>query len=354
MAMDAARRDRLRRGTVIPAHPLALNAQRQLDEGRQASLTRYYLAAGAGGIAVAAHTAQFAIHDPRVGLLRPVLELAADTIAASAPGEPVLRIAGVIGPTRQAVHEAELAAELGYDAVLVSPAGFTDHSEAELLERAAAIGEVLPVIGFYLQEAVGGRYLSSEFWAKLSDQPSTVAVKAAPFDRYRTLELVEGVVHSGRGEEVALYTGNDDNIVADLLAPFVIPTPGGEITRRFVGGLLGHWAVWTRSAVRLRELAELAWRGDVDARSQAAALSAQITAANAAVFDVRNGFSGVIAGVHEVLRLQGLLEGIWCLDPAEGLSPGQSEAIREVIENTAFLREEQDFISHGIGQWYRG
>ncbi|WP_045316269.1 dihydrodipicolinate synthase family protein [Lentzea aerocolonigenes] len=311
----------LHRGTVIPAHPLALDASRRLDEERQRGLTRYYLEAGAGGLAVGVHTTQFEIREH--GLYRPVLELAADEIGA---GRPFLRIAGVAGPTGQAVAEAEIAHELGYDAVLVSPGGLSDRSDEDLLDRSAAIGEVLPTIGFYLQEAVGGRYLPRSYWRRLADQPSTVAVKAAPFDRYRTLELVQGVADSDRGGEVALYTGNDDNIISDLLTPFHVR--GG--VRRFVGGLLGHWAVWTRSAVEILEDAHAAVDGDAGARARVEALSAMCVDANAAVFDVRNRFAGVIAGVHEVLRRQGLLNGIWCLDPHETLSPGQAEELTRV------------------------
>lgn len=324
--------DTLRTGTVIPAHPLALTAARRLDEDRQRGLTRYYVEAGAGGIAVGVHTTQFSIREH--GLLRPVLELA----ALECPREGFVRIAGVVGPTAQAVAEASLARDLGYDAVLVSPAGLPDHTIDDLLDRSRAVGEVLPVVGFYLQEVVGGRYLPEEFWRRLADQESTVAVKAAPFDRYRTLDLVRGVAASDRGDEVALYTGNDDNIVADLLTPFVVPSPRGLVERRFVGGLLGHWAVWTRSAVDLLADVHDAWKGDTGALARAWARSAGDTWANAAVYDVENSFAGVIAGVHEVLRRQGLLEGTWCLDPEEGLSPGQAELLTSVSDELSWLR----------------
>ncbi|MCS7477701.1 dihydrodipicolinate synthase family protein [Umezawaea endophytica] len=339
--MDATRTALLRRGTVIPAHPLALTADRTLDERRQRALTRYYLDAGAGGLAVGVHTTQFEIREH--GLYRPVLELAAEEF----DDRPFLRVAGVAGPAHQAVREAEVARELGYDAVLVSPGGLPDASPADLLDRSAAIGEVLPVIGFYLQEAVGGRYLPRDYWRRLADQESTVAVKAAPFDRYRTLELVQGVVDSDRGADVALYTGNDDNIVGDLLTPFHV---GGEV-RRFVGGLLGHWAVWTRTAVRLLDDVHAAWDGDVEARRRAEAWTAMCVDANAAVFDVRHGFAGVIAGVHEVLRRQGLLAGTWCLGPAEALSPGQADELTRVHGEYPYLREEDDFVAAGLARW---
>ncbi|MFD6096042.1 dihydrodipicolinate synthase family protein [Nocardiopsis flavescens] len=347
--MPAATAALLRRGTVVPAHPLALDDERRLDERRQRALTRYYLEAGAGGLAVGVHTTQFAIRGH--GLYRPVLELAAEEIGRGTRDRPFVRVAGVAGPVRQAVAEAECARELGYHAVLVSPGGLPDTGTDGLLDRTAAVGEVLPVIGFYLQEAVGGRYLPRSYWRRLADQPSTVAVKAAPFDRYRTLELVQGVAESDRGADVALYTGNDDNIVADLLTPYHVRGPAGPVVRRFAGGLLGHWAVWTRSAVRLLDDAHRAAAGDAAARERALARLAADTEANAAVFDVRGGFAGVVAGVHEVLRRQGLLRGTWCLDPDEGLSPGQAEAIGRVLDAHPLLREEEDFIAPALDRW---
>ncbi|MEU4432921.1 dihydrodipicolinate synthase family protein [Nocardia rhamnosiphila] len=349
--LSAAEHALLHRGTVIPAHPLALDSTRRLDERRQRALTRYYVDAGAGGLAVAVHTTQFEIRRPEIGLLRPVLELAAAELDTRLGDRPFLRIAGVAGPTGQAVAEAELARELGYGAVLVSPGGLTDRDLDYLLDRSAAVGEVLPVIGFYLQEAVGGRYLPREYWRRLADQESTIAVKAAPFDRYRTLDLVQGIVDSARGDQVALYTGNDDNIVADLLTPYDLPGPGGPVSRRFVGGLLGHWAVWTRAAVQLHELVAQAWAGDESARTRALSLAAAVTDANAAVFDVRNDFAGVIAGVHEVLRRQGLLAGTWCLDPDEGLSDGQAAELTRISDAYEWLRAEDGFIAAGSEGW---
>ncbi|MGI5230133.1 dihydrodipicolinate synthase family protein [Actinoallomurus sp. CA-142502] len=324
----------LREGTVIPAHPLALTAERRLDERRQAALTRYYLAAGAGGLAVGVHTTQFGIR--RAGLLEPVLRLAADVIRADA-GRPVVKIAGACGDLRQAVAEAELAAGLGYDAVLLSPV-VPGATEADLLVRARAVGEVLPVVGFYLQAAIGGPVLSRAFWRALADQPSTVAIKVAAFDRYRSLDVVHGVAASDRRDQVALYTGNDDHIIGDLLADL----PGGL---RFAGGLLGQWAVWTRAAVEMfatvRADAAL-WSG------RAAAL----TDANAAVFDAAHGFAGCIAGVHEVLRRQGLLDGIWCLDPDEGLSPGQDAELTRVGGAYPWLTDD-DFVAEHRDDWLR-
>lgn len=339
----------LHRGTVIPAHPLALDAGRRLDERRQRALTRYYLDAGAGGVAVGVHTTQFAVRDH--GLYRPVLELAAEECDKGTRGRPFLRIAGVAGPVAQAVAEAACARELGYHAVLVSPGGLRHATSRQLLDRSAAVGEVLPVVGFYLQEAVGGRYLPRAYWRRLAEQESTVAVKAAPFDRYRTLEVVQGVAESDRGDAVALYTGNDDNIVADLLTPYHVHSPSGPTVRRFVGGLLGHWAVWTRSAVRLLADAHAAAGGGAGARGRVLSRLAGDTDANAAVYDVRGGFAGVIAGVHEVLRRQGLLAGTWCLDPAEDLSPGQSAEIDRVLAGCPWLREEDEFIAGALPRW---
>ncbi|MGW5639607.1 dihydrodipicolinate synthase family protein [Streptomyces sp. NPDC003832] len=339
----------LHHGTVVPAHPLALDAGQHLDERRQRALTRYYLDAGAGGLAVGVHTTQFAIREH--GLYRAVLSLAAEESDAHTARYRTVRIAGVCGPVRQAVAEAATARELGYDAVLVSPAGLPSATEGDLLDRSAAIGEILPVVGFYLQEAVGGRLLPRDYWRRLADQESTVAVKAAPFDRYRTLELVQGVAESDRGDQVALYTGNDDNIVGDLLTPFHVTGPNGPVVRHFAGGLLGHWAVWTRSAVRLLDDVHRARAGDTAARARALARNAGDTEANAAVYDVRGGYAGVIAGVHEVLRRQGLLAGTWCLDPAESLSRGQAEDIARVHRLHPWLREEDTFVADGLARW---
>ncbi|WP_243228735.1 dihydrodipicolinate synthase family protein [Microbacterium sp. CIAB417] len=344
-AMRAAAAKTLSTGAVIPAHPLALTAQRALDERRQRALTRYYIAAGAGGVAVGVHTTQFEIRDPEHALFEPVLALAAEELDAAE--EHVVRVAGVSGGTAQAVAEAELARSLGYDAVLVSPR-VPGADDAQLLDRARAVGEVLPIIGFYLQEAIGGPVLDRAFWREFAQIPSVVAVKSAPFDRYRTLELVRGVAESGRADDIALYTGNDDAIVSDLLAEFHVDSPEGPRTMRFVGGLLGQWAVGTRAAVRMLDTAHRAAAGDVQAYRDLGSASADMVDVNQAVFDPGNDFHGVIAGVHEVLRQQGLLEGIWCLDPSEGLSPGQAEEISRVrraypqLHDDAFIAEHRD------------
>ncbi|WP_331734697.1 dihydrodipicolinate synthase family protein [Streptomyces atratus] len=336
--------DVLAEGAVIPAHPLALGADRKLDERRQRALTRYYLASGAGGLAVAVHTTQFEIREPGIGLLAPVLELAAETVRNEA-GHPVVTVAGACGHTAQAVSEAELAASLGYDAVLLSPA-VPGADEKGLLDRARAVGEVLPVIGFYIQEAVGGRYLSPSFWSSFADLPNTAAIKIAPFDRYRTADVVRAVAAADRSDEVALYTGNDDDIIGDLLTPY--ETKG---TRRwFAGGLLGQWAVWTGSAVTLLDQVRRARAGDHDAMVGCLARRPELTDANSAVFDVRGGFRGCIAGVHEVLRRQGLLEGIWCLDPKEVLSPVQAEEITRVATAYPWLTDD-DFVAEHVDDW---
>lgn len=340
----------LARGTVIPAHPLALTAERRIDERRQRALTRYYLDAGAGGIAVGVHTTQFEIRDPEHDLLEPVLTLAAEEIAARATAE-VVRIAGVAGDTARAVSEAALARDLGYDAVLVSPR-LEGADERALLERARAVGEVLPIVGFYLQTAIGGPVLDREFWREFASLPAVVAIKAAPFDRYRTLELMRGVAASGRADEIALYTGNDDAIVADLLSEFHVDSPDGPRALRFVGGLLGQWAVGTHAAVALLERTRRAMGGDSDAYRELGLIASDMVDVNQAVFDPGNDFHGVIAGVHEMLRQQGLLDGIWCLDPAEGLSPGQAEEIRRVRAAYPELNDDA-FIAENLEAWLR-
>lgn len=325
-------RERLLQGMVIPAHPLALDANRKLDEKRQRALTRYYLAAGAGGIAVGVHTTQFAIHDPKVGLLRPVLEIGREE------ARDAVTIAGICGGREQAVREAELARSLGYDAGLVSLAALRDASEQELLDHCRAVASTIPVVGFYLQPAVGGRVLPYSFWRRFAEIRDVVAIKIAPFNRYQTIDVVRAVAESGRAGEIALYTGNDDNILADLTAEFDF---GGR-RLRIVGGLLGHWAVWTRHAVTLLQ----------NAASEPLTSGAQITDANAAIFDAANQFRGCIPGIHEVLRRQGLLAGRWCLDEHEELSPGQSEEIDRVTRMYPHICEADDrLIAENLDRW---
>jgi dihydrodipicolinate synthase/N-acetylneuraminate lyase len=341
----------LRRGQVIPACPLALTADRRLDERRQRALVRYYLDAGAGGLAVGVHTTQFAIRDPKHDLLRPVLRLAAEEVdrADRRRAEPVVRIAGACGPTRQAVAEAKLARDCGYHAVLVSLGGLIDESEDELLAHCRRVAEVLSVVGFYLQPAVGGRVLPFTFWRRLAEIENVVAVKIAPFNRYQTIDVVRAVIEAGR-DDIALYTGNDDNIVLDLVTPFRFQNCVQKVERRIVGGLLGQWAVWTRRTVELlRACHEVTARGAA-VPVELIRLNAELTDANAAIFDAANGFAGCIAGVHEVLRRQGLLAGTWCLDPHESLSPGQGEEIDRVCRAYPHLTDD-DFVRANLDRW---
>ncbi|WP_328994146.1 dihydrodipicolinate synthase family protein [Kribbella sp. NBC_01245] len=343
--MDEALK-RFRTGCVIPAHPLAIDADRRLDERRQRALSRYYLEAGAGGLAVAVHTTQFALHEPERGLLSPVLELAAE-VAREYPDDSPILVAGLTGPTSQAVEEAELAAGLGYHLALLSPYDAGEHSEDALLERARVVGEVLPVIGFYLQPAVGGRVLSRDFWRQLAALDCVAGIKVAPFNRYATLDVILGVRESGRADDVALYTGNDDHIVLDLISSYRSP---GAVDLSFVGGLLGQWSVWVRGAVEMLNEAELARSGDDDALRRLLAVESELTDANSAVFDVANDFHGCVPGIHEVLRRQGLLEGRWCLDPAEDLSVGQLDEIDRIWAAYPHLRDD-DFVAANLDRW---
>lgn len=334
-------------GTVIPAHPLALDAERRLDERRQRALTRYYLDAGAGGLAVGVHTTQFAIRD--VGLYEPVLALAMETAGAWTE-RPVAMVAGLAGRTEQACREADVAAGLGYHAGLLSLAAFKGASVEEMLAHCRAVAERIPLFGFYLQTAVGGVALPVEFWRAFAAIENVVGIKMAPFDRYRTLDVIRGVAEAGAADRVALYTGNDDHIVADLLAPFPVrDDAGGEQTLRIVGGLLGHWCVWTSSAVDIHRrcrAAVAAGRIDPDLL----ALDARVTECNAAVFDVANDFAGVICGVHEILRRQGLLEGTWCLDPHEALGPGQAQRIDAIYDRHGDLADDA-FVAANLERW---
>ena len=342
----------LRRGTVIPAHPLALTVGRRLDERRQRALTRYYIAAGAGGLAVGVHTTQFAIRDPRHGLFEPVLKLAAEEMDRADRNrvEPLIRIGGICGETAQAVQEAELLADLGYGAGLLSLAALKRCDDAALLAHCRSVAEILPVVGFYLQPAVGGRVLSYRFWREFAEIENVVAVKIAPFNRYQTLDVVRAVAESGR--DIALYTGNDDNIVMDLVTSYVFRIAQRPETHRIVGGLLGHWAVWTRSASELLQECHAVACGEKNVPKSLLQRSAEITDCNAAFFDAAHHFAGCIAGLHEVLRRQGLLEGIWCLDPAETLSPGQLEEINRVYDAYPHLNDD-GFVREGRDEWLR-
>ncbi|HOX02563.1 MAG TPA: dihydrodipicolinate synthase family protein [Candidatus Paceibacterota bacterium] len=343
----------LLRGLVIPAHPLALDSRRRLDRAHQRALTRYYHAAGAGGVAVGVHTTQFEIRDPRHGLLDPVWRLAAETVrdCDRAAGRRTVLIAGLCGPTGQAVDEARRARALGYHAGLLSLAALSQASDAALVGHARRVAGELPIMGFYLQPAVGGRELPLSFWRRFVEIPNVVAIKIAPFDRYRTLDVVRAVAESGRCDQIALYTGNDDHIVLDLLCPQLIGTAEGEVVCHFAGGLLGHWAFWTRRAVELLEECR-----QVRLRNQAPrrllALAGPITEANAAIFDAAHGYAGCIPGIHEVLRRQGLLASRHCLDPRLKLSPGQAAAINRVLDAYPHLADDA-FVRGGLERWLR-
>ena len=350
--LSALRRELLR-GLVIPAHPLALTAARTLDERRQAALTRYYCDAGAGGIAVGVHTTQFAIRDPAVGLFEPVLRLAERTVTDWCVGRvqrPIM-ISGVVGKTPQAVREAQLAVTLGYDAALLSLAALRDADNRTALDHCGRVAEIIPIVGFYLQPAVGGRILDRAFWRGFLEIDRVVAIKVAPFDRYRTLDVATALAESGR-DDVALYTGNDDAIVSDLLTPF--PQGRDGRARHFSGGLLGQWAVWTKRAVDiLRQCHGMTRSSPGQATGEPLrllALGAELTDANAALFDPAHQFAGCIAGIHEVLRRQGLLAGRWCLDPDEDLSPGQMDNIDRVLARYPHLTDDE-FVNEHLHRW---
>ncbi|MDT0650640.1 dihydrodipicolinate synthase family protein [Autumnicola edwardsiae] len=340
----------LQKGVVIPALPLALNKNRKLDVRRQRALMRYYLDAGAGGIAVAVHTTQFEIRLPEIDLYEPILKIAKEefdrfTIETK---KPVVRVAGVIGKTEQAVSEAKLALDNGFHAVLLSVAAFKESSNEEILEHCRAVADVLPVIGFYLQPAVGGRKLDVDFWRGFACIKNVIAIKMAPFNRYQTFDVVRGVAESGRAEEITLYTGNDDNILVDLLSEYEIIVGGKIVRKRIMGGLLGHWAVWTNSAVKLLEEVQ---NGQFDSNTREALIRAhQITDSNAAFFDSENNFTGCITGLHEVLRRQGLLEGLWTLNEEEVLSPGQKEEIDRVYAAYPHLNDDE-FVTENLSKW---
>ena len=336
----------LKNGTVIPATPLALTKDRKFDEAHQRLLTRYYMEAGAGGIATAVHTTQFTIRDPKINLFDTILKVVVDEIEKyeNETGKVVVRVAGACGPKDQAVAEAKRAKEYGFDAILLSPGGLGHLSEDELIERTKAVAEVMPVIGFYLQEKVGGRHLSYDYWEKVCATDNVVAIKCASFNRYQTIDVVRAAAFSKRCDDITLYTGNDDNIVVDLLTKFKFTAPDGSIKEKsFKGGLLGHWTLWTKKVVEMFETLKEAQKQDkIDA--ELLTLAAQVTDTNAAFFDTANSFAGCIPGVHEVLRRQGLIEGIWCLDEEEVLSPGQADEITRVYNMYPDLNDDK-FVS---------
>ncbi len=342
-------RELLFEGLVLPAHPLALDARRQFDSRRQRALSRYYIDAGAGGLAVGVHTTQFAIRE--AGLYKPVLQCAIDAARDwGRPERPLVMIAGLVGNTARAIDEARCARGLGYHAGLLSLAAMKAADQNELIAHCEAVAAEIPLIGFYLQPAVGGIHLDHEFWRRFCLIPDVLAIKVAPFNRYRTLDVVRGLIESGAEKRIALYTGNDDHIVLDLLTPWAMSRDGQSVTVRFCGGLLGHWSVWTLGAVQLLQRCQAAVTQGAAISPELLALDSRVTDCNAAFFDVAHDFSGCIAGCHEVLRRQGLLEGIWCLDPEEGLSPGQSEAITRVCSLHADLADDA-FVTANLSRW---
>ena len=350
---------RLRQGVVIPAHPLALTAGRQLDERRQRALSRYYLDAGAGGLAVGVHTTQFDIRQPEHDLLRPVLALAREESARheAATGTAVIKIAGICGQTAQATSEAQLAAELGYDAGLLSLAALPHADDDQLVEHCRQVSQAIALVGFYLQPSVGGRTLPLSFWRRFVDIENVVAIKIAPFNRYQSLDVVRAVAEAGRAltdqadSGIALYTGNDDEIVTDLLGQWTFDVGGRPVNQCIVGGLLGHWACWTKAAVALLQRCHEANQSD-SIPAELLVLNRQVTDMNAATFDAANGFVGCIPGIHEVLRRQGLLTGTWCLNAEQMLSPGQAAELTRVSNAYPHLTDDA-FVAGNLDRWLR-
>ncbi len=346
-SLSTSVRELLLKGTVIPAHPLALDLNRNLDEPYQRALTRYYMASGAGGVAVGVHTTQFEIRLPEYNLFERVLELAADEIQKARLNRPFVNVAGIVGPTGQAVKEAQLARSLGYDLGLLSNGGLPDLTEDDLIDRAQQVADVIPVFGFYLQPAVGGRILSFDFWHRFAAIKNVHAIKVAAFNRYQTLDVVRAVCQSERAGDIALYTGNDDNIVGDLLTPYRFEHNGKTVEKHFVGGLLGHWAFWTHKAVELLDQIK-----NLKPQEIPAMLSngIEITDSNAAAFDPSNHYHGCISGINEILRRQGLLATNLCLSEKETLSPGQAGEIDRVYRSYPHLHDDQ-FVRDNVKSW---
>ncbi|QDV51623.1 dihydrodipicolinate synthase family protein [Gimesia fumaroli] len=344
----------LQQGTAIPAHPLALTSARKLDERRQRALSRYYIASGVGGLAVGVHTTQFEIREPGIDLYQPVLELAAEEMnrADEQRSVPLLRVAGICGETAQATKEATLARDAGYHFGLLSLSALKQADEQTLIAHCKAVSEIIPVFGFYLQPDVGGRLLPYSFWRRFCEIENIAAIKMAPFNRYHTLDVVRAVAESGR-EDIALYTGNDDNIVLDLVTPYRFHSDGKTIERRIVGGLLGHWAVWTKKAVEILKECQQVAKSETAIPLSILHRNTEVTDCNAVLFDVANRFAGCIPGVHEVLRRQGLLEGIWCLNPKETLGLGQLAEIERIYESYPHLNDDA-FVATHLSDWLSG
>ena len=335
--------ENLRKGVVIPAHPLALKKNRELDEKRQKGLTRYYIESGAGGIAVGVHTTQFEIHNPEAGLYKPVLEISMEAVKEYGVENKLVKVAGICGKTSQAVKEAEIARSSGYDAGLLSLTELKEETENQIIEHAKEVARVIPLFGFYLQHSLGGRFLSFDFWCKFFEIENVIAVKIATFDRYTTIDVVRALLETEKEKEIALYTGNDDNIIFDLITPFKVKDREVNI----VGGLLGHWAFWTKKSVEIfNEVKEIV-NNKKPVPPHILTLAAEITDANGAIFDAKNNFAGCISGINEVLRRSGLLEGNWCLNPDEKLSPGQKEEIDRIYQMYPHLRDDE-FVRENI------
>lgn len=351
--VDSDMADKLRCGCVIPAHPLALQADNKLDERRQKALTRYYLAAGAGGLAVGVHTTQFAIHDPKIGLYKAVLQLATDTVqesAATAANNQPIMIAGILGDTNQAVKEAQLARDLGYHLGLLSLTALRGKSIDELIDHTRQVAKVIPVMGFYLQQAVSQMVLPGQFWKKFVEIPNALAIKISPFNRYQTLDVLEAVANAGRANEIALYTGNDDHIILDLLTRYEFNINGKPVSVQIVGGLLGQWACWTKRAVEYFTRIKTIRQIQTQIPYQMLTLAGQLTLANKAIFDAENNFAGCIPGISYVLKRQGLLKEIRMLNPNEQLSPGQAAKIDKIIHDYPHLTDD-DFVKENLHKW---
>jgi hypothetical protein len=348
MLKEAVKR-KLYSGTMIPAHPLALTENRQLDEVSQRALTRYYIDAGVGGIAVGVHTTQFEIRDSRFGLYEKVLAIALEETKRANVPDDFIKVAGICGETEEAINEAKYSKSIGYDLGLLSMGGLDNLSEDELLERAERVGEIIPLFGFYLQPAVGGRVFSFNFWERFASLSNVFAIKIAPFDRYCSIDVVRAVCHSARNKEIALYTGNDDNIVNDLTANYEFNVEGQKVQKQIVGGLLGHWSVWTKQAVEIYEQVKKTQSESMISKDLLT-LGQQITDANAAIFDAKNSFKGSIAGINEILSRQGLLKGNWCLSEREVLSPGQAEELDRIYASYPHLHDDE-FVKANLSKW---
>ncbi|EEI93066.1 hypothetical protein HMPREF0765_1364 [Sphingobacterium spiritivorum ATCC 33300] len=346
--LDPILKQLLHEGTVIPAHPLALHEDRSIDEEGQRLLSRYYMASGAGGIAVAVHSTQFEIRDPKINLFETVLQWAAEEVQKANLDRPFIKVAGICGPTEQAVREAETAVRYNYDIGLLSMGGLQDWTEEQILERVRKVAEIMPVFGFYLQPSVGGRIFSYAFWQAFVEIDNVEAIKCASFNRYQTLDVMRALANSSRRNDIAMYTGNDDNIIADLLSTYRFPVNGESVEINFKGGLLGHWAVWTQKAVDLmQKIKEYRKHKTNEKADDLLSRNIEVTDANAAFFDPAHHFHGCIPGIHEVLRRQGLMKGIWCLNPNEKLSPGQKEEIDRIYIEYPHLNDDvfvQEFL----------